>query len=145
MMTFTEFEQMLTVSLATVTTRLEIGLDKVGELAEQIAVHAIGHEHDGWAPLAESTIKDKAAKGFAVPDPLLRTGEMRDSIKRELDPFELEIVVGSDSKIALYQEIGTSRIPPRPFLAMGMKHALPFAEETFGMIAVSVLTGKKLI
>jgi hypothetical protein len=41
--------------------------------------------------------------------------------------------------------MGTSRIPPRPFLEMGMKAALPFAEETFGKIAVSVLTGEKLI
>jgi HK97 gp10 family phage protein len=143
MMTLGEFERMLATSLATVRPRLEIGLDKVGELAQTIAVHAIGNEQEGWPPLAESTIADKAAKGYAVPAPLLRTGEMRDSIKRELDPFDLEVVVGSASPIALYQEMGTSRIPPRPFLEMGMKNALPFAEETFGKIAVSLLTGAK--
>jgi len=146
MMTVGEFERMLAASLATIPARLEIGLDKVGELAETLAASYIGHEHDGWPPLAESTIADKARKGFAVPAPLLRTGHMRDSIKRELDPFQLEVVVGSSEPTALWQEMGTSRgIPPRPFIEMGMKNAMPFAEETFGKIAVSVLTGEKIL
>src|SRR5665213_2921845 len=144
MITPAEFEKMLSASIATVHTRLEIGLDKVGELALTVAVHAIGHEHDEWPPLAESTVADKAAKGYAVPAPLLRTGAMRDSIKRELDPFGLEVAIGSSDPKALWQEIGTVKIPPRPFLEMGMKAALPFAEETFGKIEVDLLTGKRL-
>jgi hypothetical protein len=47
---------------------------------------------------------------FPTPKPLLRTGEMRDSI-------EYVVAVGSDLDVAVYQELGTSRIPPRSFLA----------------------------
>jgi hypothetical protein len=41
---------------------------------------AIGKEHEMWPPLAESTIRDKQRHGFPTPKPLLRTGEMRDSV-----------------------------------------------------------------
>jgi hypothetical protein len=139
MMTTEQFEEALTTSISTIRPRLEIGLDKVGELAQTMAAAYIGHYQPGWAPLAESTIADKAAHGFAVPAPLLRTGEMRDSIKRELDPVGLEVVVGSNDLKALWQELGTSRIPPRSFLGSAMLHSLPFAEETFGAIAVKIL------
>ncbi len=139
MMTSEQFAEALAETITTIRPRLEIGLDKVGELAQTMAASYIGHYQEGWPPLAASTLADKAAKGFAVPAPLLRTGEMRDSIKRELDPVELEVVVGSSDPKALWQERGTSRIPPRPFLGPAMLHALPFAEETFGAIAVKIL------
>lgn len=68
-----------------------------------------------WVPLAASTLADKVRKGFQVPSPLLRTGDLRDSIQYEVEPWEA--VIGSTSPIAAYQEFGTSRgIPPRPFL-----------------------------
>src|ERR1700694_5982604 len=142
MMTTEQFEQALTASIKTVRPRVEIGLDKVGELASTMAAAYIGHYQGNWAPLAESTIKEKAAAGFAVPDPLLRTGEMRDSIKHEVDPIMLEVVVGSNDKRALFQELGTSRIPPRSFLGLAMRNSMPFAAETFGKIAAAILTGK---
>ena len=41
----------------------------------------IGQEHELWPALAASTIADKASHGFATPKPLLRTGELRDSIE----------------------------------------------------------------
>src|SRR5258707_11055252 len=113
MMTPEQFEQALAAQITTVRPRLEVGLDKVGELASTMAAAYIGHYQGNWAPLAESTIKEKAAAGFAVPDPLLRTGEMQESIRHEVDPILLEMVVGSNDKTALYQELGTSRIPPR--------------------------------
>jgi len=144
MMTFGEFERMLTASVATVHARLEIGLDKVGMLAESIAAEIPGHQQPGWAPLAESTLKDKADKGFPVPSPLKRTGEMAASYKKEVDPFELEMVIGSADKIALYQEMGTLRgIPPRPVCEAALKRSLPYAADVFGEIAVSLLTGEK--
>jgi phage gpG-like protein len=68
----------------------------------------------GWAPIAESTRADKAKHGYAVPAPLLRTGELRDSIEYTLS--HNEGCVGTDDPIAPYQEFGTSRIPPRSFL-----------------------------
>src|SRR6266576_6319054 len=102
MMTTEQFEQALSAQIKTVRPRLEIGLEKVGELASTMAAAYIGHYQDNWAPLAESTIKSKAAAGFAVPAPLLRTGEMQESIRHEVDPILLEVVVGSSDKRALW-------------------------------------------
>jgi phage gpG-like protein len=67
-----------------------------------------------WPPRAQSTISDKASHSFPTPKPLLRTGEMRDSIEHTV--HGLEGAVGSDCEIAAFQELGTSRIPPRSFL-----------------------------
>jgi hypothetical protein len=144
MISFAEFAARLEASLATVRPRLEIGLAKTGTLAHTLAAEYIGNEMPEWPPLAESTIADKESKGFAVPAPLLRTGEMRDSIQVEVDPVELEMVVGSNELVALWQEMGTDRgIPPRPFLATGLKNSLEYAEDVFGEAAVSLLTGTK--
>jgi len=145
MMELKEFEAMLERSLATVTPRLEIGLDKVGQLAESIAAELPGHYQPGWAPLAESTIKDKQDKGFPVPSPLKRTSEMAASYRKEVDPFSLQMVIGSPELKALWQEMGTSRgIPPRPVCEPALKNSLPYAADVFGEIAVSLLTGKAL-
>ena len=111
----------------------------MGEVAQKNAVDAIGHEHSSWPPLKPETIARKAHGNT----PLLETGEMRASIKHELDPLLLTVVVGSNNKKAVFHEMGTSRIPTRPFLAMGMKEALPFAEETFAKTAVSILMLEK--
>lgn len=144
MMTLKELEAMLVRSLARVQPELAIGLDKVGQLAESLAAHYPGTYQPGWAKLADSTIKDKEDKGFPVPSPLKRTGEMAESYRKEIDPFELELVIGSPDKKALWQEMGTSRgIPPRPVTEPALKNALPFAADVFGAIAVSLLTGKK--
>lgn len=67
-----------------------------------------------WEPLADSTEAEKARLGYPVDAPLLRTGEMRDSIVTE--HFASEAIVGSKEKVAAYQEFGTETIPPRPFL-----------------------------
>lgn len=84
------------------------------KIVQKKAKAAIGKDHEMWAPLAPSTIADKQHHGFPTPKPLLRTGELRDSIQYQV--HGLEGAVGSDSPIAVYQELGTSRIPPRSFL-----------------------------
>jgi hypothetical protein len=134
MLTPEEFALKLAAAVDTIRPRLEIGLDKVGEFAQREAKHVIGTYQPGWPHLAESTLEKKAAD-----TPLLETGAMRDSITRELEPLELKVTVGSKSKIALWQELGTSRIPPRPFLSLAMHRALPFAAETFQKIAATIL------
>src|SRR5438874_10997755 len=108
MITTEQFEAELGAALKTIHPQLAIGLDKVGELASTMAAAYIGTYQTGWPALAESTITSKAAAGFAVPAPLLETGEMRDSIRHEVDPILLEVVVGSNDKRALWQEVGTS-------------------------------------
>jgi hypothetical protein len=75
---------------------------------------AIGTYKYGWAPLAESTLKKKAAD-----TPLLETGELRDSISAFVEmkgPEHGRAAVGSDLEKAVWHELGTSTIPPRSFL-----------------------------
>jgi phage gpG-like protein len=94
---------------------------KVGaEAIEKDAKSRIGSYQDGgggfpaWANLAESTVADRLRKGFTPDDPLLRTGELRDSIRHQVRGTTASI--GTPDIVALYQEQGTSKIPPRPFL-----------------------------
>jgi hypothetical protein len=89
-------------------------IERACQIVQKKAKAAIGKNHEMWAPLAESTIADKAHHGFPTPKPLLRTGELRDSI--EYVVHGLEGAVGSDLDRAVWQELGTSRIPPRSFL-----------------------------
>jgi HK97 gp10 family phage protein len=92
----------------------------------------IGTEPTAWPALAASTIAEKRRLGFtgfiSKTDPLLRTGELRDSIGATVDPDG--ITLGSSSPIATFQENGTDTIPPRPFLAPTMeRHAQEIAQE----------------
>jgi phage gpG-like protein len=119
------------------------------ETMEAVAVEAksyIGHEMPGWAPLAESTVAEKQRLGYtghlSPTDPLLRTGEMRESIGSSVDAATLTGVVGSTDKLAAFQELGTAHIPPRPFLSTSMFRAQPAAELFFGRAAVALLTPK---
>jgi hypothetical protein len=139
MITPEEFALKLAAAIDTVKPRLEIGLDKVGELTTTMAAHYLGTYQEHWPSLAESTIERKKTGD----SPGLETGDMRDSIHHKVDPVELELVVGSAAKEALWFELGTSRgphsRPPRSFLGLAMSHSLPFAAETFQKIAATIL------
>ena len=101
-------------------------LERAARVVEKEAKAEIG-DYQGaagpfaaWAPLAERTVADRVAKGFTPDDPLLRTGHLRDSIGHsvEMSPgiTSGHAVVGSKEDIAVWQELGTSRIPARSFL-----------------------------
>ncbi len=47
--------------------------------------------------------------------PWLRAGDLRESITHQA--IESTAVIGSNDPVAVFQELGTSTIPPRPFLA----------------------------
>ena len=144
MITLDELERRLEVAIKEARPAAAVGVDKTVSLAATLAAEYIGHEMPEWPPLAATTIADKQSKGFPVPHPLERTGAMRDSIGHEIDVAALEGVAGAKDKVAVFQEMGTERgIPPRPFLALGMKNSLPFAGDIFGEIAVKLLTGRK--
>ena len=102
----------------------------------------IGEQQDGWADLAPSTIEEKTALGYPVPAPLLREGDLRDSINSEVETRGMEIVglVYSDDPISEYQEYGTSRIPPRPFIVPALIQTLPEIETALGETLVRALT-----
>lgn len=92
-----------------------LALGRGAKLIADRAKSKIGHEQPDWPPLAESTLEEKARLGYGVPDPLLREGDLRDSIEFQADGDQA--AVGSDDPVAEYQELGTSTIPPRSFLA----------------------------
>lgn len=66
-----------------------------------------------WHRLEDATI----ARKTMGDSPLLETGKMAASYRAKV-VSATEAWVGSDYKIAVYQEIGTRHIPPRPVLGM---------------------------
>jgi HK97 gp10 family phage protein len=94
------------------------------------AKRVIGTYDYGWAPLAESTLAKKAAD-----TPLLETGEMRDSIEWSTSHDGMVGHVGSNNDKAVWQELGTSRIPPRPFLAGALHQKAPEIVKMAGKVA----------
>jgi hypothetical protein len=91
-------------------------------MLEHAARELIGTEDQEWPPLSPRTIAEKGRLGFtgqvSSTDPLLRTGELRDSIKHVVE--DVEVILGSDDPQAAYHEYGTEREPPRPFIATTM-------------------------
>jgi HK97 gp10 family phage protein len=108
--------------------------DKIGEYQEQIGPFI------AWPELAEATKADRARQGFPE-DELLRTGEMRDSIGTAISTDGLEAQIGSNSDIAVYQELGTDHMPPRSFLGGAMVEKLPEIQEIMGCEIVAALIG----
>ncbi|MDB6104040.1 MAG: hypothetical protein JWO52_4039 [Gammaproteobacteria bacterium] len=96
--------------------------EKGAKMIQRDAQNKLGHYQDhagpfnAWDELADSTKEDRVNKGFPENEPLLRTGQLRDSIEEVVRGSEA--MVGSMDPIALWQECGTDdgHIPPRPFL-----------------------------
>lgn len=142
--------------------RLNAVMTEVTELVIVSAVdrarESIGKYQPGWERLSGATLEGfhhvngkwipgKIELGYSPPDnPLLRRGDLRDSIEGEVDgPMG---VVGSTSKVALYQEMGTPGaeypIPPRPFLAKALLDTLPEAKALLEEAAVALLVPGRL-
>lgn len=89
-----------------------VALEKACQMVEDSAKDAIGNYIFDWPHLQPATIARKAQGDT----PLLETGELRDSISHVVYPEHGYGDVGSNDPVAKYQELGTSRIPPRSFL-----------------------------
>lgn len=76
-----------------------------------------------WAPLAESTEAEKERSGYERGAPLLRTGQMRDTIVRSVEGGT--VMVGATDAKAIYHELGTRTIPPRPFMGPAAFQSMP--------------------
>jgi phage gpG-like protein len=114
-------------------------VEKACQIIQKKAKSAIGKTHDAWSPLAESTKEDRVRHGFPANQPLLRTGELRDSI--EYTVRGNEGAVGSNLDIAVYQELGTSRIPPRSFLVSAAIASEDRIHRLAGASAAAVIAG----
>ena len=108
-------------------------LEKGAVIIETEARRVIGTHDYGWPPLAPSTLARKAAD-----TPLLETGEMRDSIEHSVNGDEA--LIGSDNEKALWHELGTVKIPPRPFLMGAAQHKEQEVVRLIGGHVFKVLT-----
>jgi phage gpG-like protein len=146
---FGAFAAHLLTRVAATSEAMHLGLRRVAEKIEHDAKEQIGHYQEAvgpfpeWAPLAESTVEDRIAQGYSPDEPLLRKGDLRDSIKHEVGV--LEAVVGSTSPIAPYQELGTDKIPPRPFIGPAAFKNKEHIHEALGVATVVGIAGGKTL
>lgn len=121
------------------------GLERGAAHVETIAKDLIGQQLTSWPALADSTVAEKQRLGFtgrlSATDPLLRTGEMRDSISHVVDGRRA--VIGSDDPVAIYQETGTSRIPPRPFLSTAAVLGGEDVAKAIGLAVAQAVAGRR--
>lgn len=110
---------------------------KIGDYQDQAG------EFVAWAELADRTKDDRARQGFTEDEPLLRTGKMRDSIEHNSDAHEAHI--GSNLDTAVYQELGTDKIPPRSFLGGSAFELAPHIVHMMGMGTTLHLAGEDVI
>ena len=91
---------------------------------------------------AAQTLQDAVQASLSTPPggdhtkPWLRTGSLQNSIKHRAN--ENSAVIGSDSPVAVAQELGTHTIPPRPFLSTTASvHAQGLAQQiTLPIVAI---------
>lgn len=143
---FAEHLAVLSLGIARIE---EKALEKCAVLIEKDAKAQIGFYQpqvgpfQDWAPLADSTEAQKAKLGYALDAPLLRKGDLRDSIEHEVENGVA--VVGSKSDIAAYQEFGTATIPPRPFIGPAAFKNKENIQKILGHAAVEGITGGQVI
>jgi len=115
-----QFGREMSFASTRIATELELGFHAIVKEIEETAKEEIGvyqpayGPFEAWAPLAASTKADRVRQGYTEDDPLLRSGELRGSIESEV--VGLAAIVGTKSQIGLWQEVGTTRIPPRPYI-----------------------------
>jgi phage gpG-like protein len=117
-----------------------VALERAAKIIEKESKDMLGHEHADWPPLAEATRADRERRGFDSDGPLLRTGQLRESISHTSN--HEKAIVGSNLDRAVYHEFGTSRMPPRSFLADAAKAKLEEVVDTIGHTVVHHVVGK---
>ncbi|PTR05283.1 MULTISPECIES: HK97-gp10 family putative phage morphogenesis protein [unclassified Novosphingobium] len=123
------------------------GLEKAASLLADKARDAIGEYHDAvgpipaWEPLADATKADRVAQGYPEDEPLLRSGELRDSIGHEVSGNTAW--VGSTSDLAPFHEFGTSRMPPRPIFGTALYENISEVVHEVGLTATAKIRGQQ--
>lgn len=95
-----------------------------------------------WAELSDYTKADRRQAGFPENEPLLRSGELRDSIEHSIGPLSFE--VGSESPVMLWQELGITKtnLPPRPVLSTALFRMTEPIRERVGWAVKRNLEGR---
>lgn len=126
---------------------LETGLKRAAQHVEKVAKSEFGEyqpargSFPAWVELADATKADRVAKGFTENDPLLRTGDLRDSIGNRVAGLDAEI--GSDDDVMVYQELGTEKMPPRPVLGPAAIRSEKAIQRILGEAALLGILGTK--
>jgi phage gpG-like protein len=128
-MNINEFQFLIPKIKEALEIEIQVALTEIAAKIAEDARNKIGHEQHDWAELADATIASKEQKGEPTPDPLLATGELRDSIQFVVEGHTA--VIGSDDPVAVYQELGTETIPPRPFLSSAAAENAGLVETVF--------------
>lgn len=145
----TDFSLFAAAALPVITLgEMRRGLEKCAVLVEQTAKHEIGAYQDAvgpfsaWPQLAESTQAERERAGYSPNDPLLRSGDLRNKIEHETEQFHA--VIGSKDDKAAYQEFGTDRIPPRPFMGPAVIHNEKRIVEILGRSVARGISGGQI-
>lgn len=152
--TATGFAAHLAAMMVQMRVQQHQDLEAAARIVEAEARAEIGHlqgsagPFPGWPPLADTTINGwrghpgKDALGFSPPDydPLLRSGDMRDSIEHVVVGNTAH--VGSNSPVAVWQELGTVNMPPRSFLGGAAVRTRTQIELMIGRRIMMTLTGR---
>lgn len=119
-------------------------LEAAAEEVQETAKGMIGfyHQDPHWPALSPEYEAEKVRAGFEPDAPLLRTGEMRESIRYVVAVDGHSAVVGSDDQKMVWHEIGTSRMPPRPVMGPAGIHSAPRVALTASKMITAWLSGR---
>ncbi len=126
-------------------TRLTVGYDQIQQEQMERACRVVQTEiraaigSHRFTPLAASTV---AKKGH--DDQLRETGELRGEIAYTVTRAGLGVAgeIGSNLERAVYLELGTSKMPPRPFLSDSAHRREAEVVSILGQGAIRGLTGR---
>jgi hypothetical protein len=127
-MTLNEFIHHLERTAAWLPVRVDGALQESGRRVQNLAQDYIGdpttpavRPFPAWRPLADATVEDRIAKGYAPNETLLREGTLQSSIRHVVVASKLTVY--TNNKVGAYQEFGTTGrnpIPPRAFIGRAM-------------------------
>jgi HK97 gp10 family phage protein len=138
-------EHLVMMSAGGFALAMHSSMSAIGALVEARAKEEIGEYQpavgpfQAWPELAQATKDDRVRQGYSENDPLLRTGELRDSVSHE--SAGLEVAIGSTSDVMVYHEFGTSKMPARPVLGTAAFSSKDKIMEILGAAAVIGLSG----
>jgi phage gpG-like protein len=134
-----EFADLIPALEAKLRATIAESMPIIGEMVAQEAREMIGHAQPEWPALAEATLQRK--KLPAPGDPLLRTGELRDSI--QFTSSATRVTIGSNDPKAVIHEHGdpTHRIPPRPIFRSAAHRKAQEVRAVLGARIANVLKG----
>lgn len=128
-----------------VALELHHGLEKVAQRIEATAKSEFGvyqaeqGAFPAWPELAEATKDDRVRQGYTENDPLLRSGELMNTVGHEVQG--LEAAIGSTDEKMVFHEFGTSRMPARPVLGPAAFRNKAAIQKLVGAAVVAGLIG----